>query len=350
MPKSNPVWFDTDEVPRMGVNTSHRLVRKQFWYKIVVWACVIFTPLAALTIIVTLSKKAVPAKSPQSTALNPPGRSPAAAALTQWLSSTPSPLPGGTIISWDGQTVLPQFTPPKSSGNFSSPQNAPTITAVVEHFTVLGASGVWYSAGVEVEMGSAGGLSIVGTPSLIAEPLPSSGSNNATTTGPWPGLIASSAPPGPVTQAVNGWAQAYGSGDAQNLTLAVGDTNSNDYFTPLFGVSNISASVTSYAELPNNAAVTEVSLTVTWSGQPPPSSSSQSTPPITMDLLIERATSAAPVVVAWGPPGTGPTLRPYQNAFHGYNSQYPPPPPPTTTTTQPSQNSAPPTTTLGAMF
>jgi hypothetical protein len=33
-----------------------------------------------------------------------------------------------------------------------------------------------------------------------------------------------------------------------------------------------------------------------------------------MDVLVERASTAAPVVVAWGPSGSGPMLRPYQNA------------------------------------
>jgi hypothetical protein len=58
-----------------------------------------------------------------------------------------------------------------------------------------------------------------------------------------------------------------------------------------------------------------VTVSLLWKGEKAPAfGSSTSGPQTTMDLLLERADTAAPVVVAWGPPGSGPGLVPYQNA------------------------------------
>lgn len=335
-----PAWFESDEVPRVGTDTTSRLIRRQRWIRVFVWACVILMPIAALSTIAAVAHRAKSTASTGQASLDPVGRAPAEVALSQWLASSPPPVPGASILSWNGQTILPAYHPPRQAGAQTLDTAAPTFTAVVEHFTVLGQNGAWYSAGVEVALNGSGGAVVLGTPSLEADPPPPSGSWASGT--PWPGISASSSAPAPVVQAVSGWAQAYGSGSPQTLTLAVGDTNPSDYFTPLSGVSSITATVANYAPLgpaSANEAVAEVNLSIVWNGETPPAPGSAQAPTVTMDLLIERASSAAPVVVAWGPPGSGPTLRPYQNAFRGYSSSSPPPTTPTTTSVPPGASS-----------
>ena len=65
----------------------------------------------------------------------------------------------------------------------------------------------------------------------------------------------------------------------------------------------------------------EVNLDITWADQPANRqtgndqsvSANPQGPQTTLDLLVERAHTAAPVVIAWGPPGSGPTLTAHQN-------------------------------------
>lgn len=337
---STPAWFESDEAPRVGVDTSTQLARRQRWLRVFVWACVILTPIAALSTIAMAAHRTKSRASAGQSSLDPVGRAPAEVALSQWLASTPPPVPGASILSWDGQTTLPAYRAPRQTGTQTQDTAAPTFTAVVERFTVLGQNGAWYSAGVEVALNGSGGAVVLGTPSLEEDPTPPSGS--WASGGPWPGLSITSSAPAPVAQAITGWAQAYASGNPQTLTLAVGDTNPSDFFTPLSGVSSITATATDYATIgPPSAdeAVAEVTLSIVWNGEAPPAPGSTQAPTVTMDLLIERAGSAAPVVVAWGPPGSGPTLHPYQNAFHGYSSSAPPP---TTATTAPVPSGAKP--------
>jgi len=131
---------------------------------------------------------------------------------------------------------------------------------------------------------------------------------------PWPNLNGVAQSPtisGPLTQALNGWAHAYATGSPSQLALTVGDPNALDHYTPLSGVSQVQ-SVTvdfSYSNPKANTgqSLLEVTLTVSMNHVSQPVQ-------LTYDLLVERTNSAAPTIVAWGPPGSGPSLTPYQNA------------------------------------
>ncbi|MHB8319949.1 MAG: hypothetical protein ACYDEP_12100 [Acidimicrobiales bacterium] len=99
--------------------------------------------------------------------------------------------------------------------------------------------------------------------------------------------------------------------------MSVGDPNTTHAYIPLSGVTSATDTVVAAANRPGGAQIVQIALTIVWNGESTTTTTSPSgtTPPqTTMDLLIERANTAAPVVVAWGPPGSGPTLKPYQNA------------------------------------
>ena len=70
----------------------------------------------------------------------------------------------------------------------------------------------------------------------------------------------------------------------------------------------------------SGSAALRVDLNLDWATAAPPTqepvadSPDTLRPPVTFDVLVTGADTAAPRVVAWGGPGTGPTLVPYGNA------------------------------------
>ncbi len=350
------------EIPRPGLPDAERLARRQRWYRRLVWSSVVLAPVAILALLaVAGNAKSTKAPSSQTPApsVSSRGRTAATQELDAWLAETPSPLPGATVLSWDGaRTIKPEVTQPKDkggllggSGGASSIQSSwvteiDTFTLVVPP-TKKQTSGVSvaatpvsqasvYQASVAVALDPSGtGAVAMGGPSIVREPKTTT--SNWFTGGPWPGISSSNSVSGSVQQAINGWVDAYTGGSASALSLAVGDTNSAHIYVPLSGIQSASATVVAAAPrvAPNSpvpstsradrtvhptAEIVEITLDINWDGEPPPKPGTQGqtgAPKTTMDLLIERADTAAPVVVAWGPQGTGPTLVPYQNAISG---------------------------------
>ena len=195
----------------------------------------------------------------------------------------------------------------------------------MNRFTVQGDPGI-FEADVEVALTASGPVAL-GGPSLMPVQLGPSAGSAATQSGPWPGLVATTSVPPAVSQTVQSWADAYTSGNPATLALAVGDPDTADHYTPLSGVAAVAATVGEAAQVKGTTGddmAVEVALDITWAGQQNgqstngPSGGNQSAvnpqgPQTTLDLLVERAHTAAPVVVAWGPPGSGPTLIAYKN-------------------------------------
>jgi hypothetical protein len=132
---------------------------------------------------------------------------------------------------------------------------------------------------------------------------------------PWPTLrnvVSSPTVSTAFTQALDGWAQAFTTGTPSQIALAVGDANALDHYQPLSGVSQMQSVTVDYTYQAPKATqdLTEVTMTLKMRGVTQPVQ-------LTYDLLVERALSSAPTIVAWGPPGSGPTLVPYQNAHKG---------------------------------
>ncbi len=325
-------WTDDDEVPRASAPDGMRLAKRQRRYRRVVWSTVWLTPCALLALIVVAGSKAPAAPPVVHSVVNEntsPGRTAATQELDAWLAETPSPLPGAKVVSWDGATSVATVSPPPGATSTGAAGGTPW-PAEIDTFTLevpeqppsnqppssTPPSYTVYKAGIEVALDPAGGAVALGGPSLTVEP-PTPSANADPSVGPWPGIQSATSVSQPVSQAIQGWLAAYTSGSSSSLGLSVGDPNSAHAYIPLSGVSSATDTVMAAASLPNGAEIVEVTLNLVWDGQTPPQSGSQSgssLPQTTMDLLIERANTAAPVVVAWGPPGSGPTLTPYENA------------------------------------
>jgi hypothetical protein len=177
----------------------------------------------------------------------------------------------------------------------------------------------WYHVDIEV-VDSANGWGAVSGPSfLLVTP---SGPTFARGASPWPGLAASTSVPVPVSSAIGSWLAAYTSGNPQLLLQATGDPSTADAYVPLSGVGSASVAgvVAAAAYGPPGQMVVEAQFYIAWGGQQAGAVAGQSVP-TTMDLLVERSGTATPVVVAWGPPGSGPGLKPYQDAVPASSSQ-----------------------------
>jgi hypothetical protein len=312
-------WFpEAVEAPRVTAPDTGILARRQRRYRSVVWICVILTPVATLALLVSATNhKSRPAVVSSSGSENSAGKVAATVQIEKWLKAIPDPLPNGRIVSWDGAYDI---QPPAAKGG--SPTPAVDSKVEVNRFTVQGDPGI-FETDVEVALTPSGPVAL-GGPSLIPVQLGPSAGSPATQSGPWPGLITTSSVPSAVSQAVQSWANAYTSGNPATLALAVGDPDTTDHYTPLSGVAAARAAVvdaTRVGEAKTDQMSVEVTLAITWTGQPASSGAGNGPsvpvnpqgPQTTLDLLVERANTAAPAVVAWGPPGSGPTLIAYRN-------------------------------------
>lgn len=332
---TSPLHWDYRDklVPRVGLPDADRLARHQKRLRRYVKSSTFLLPiLVVISILAVLSGVSPRTHAPTvaSSASSSPGRTVATLVMQQWLAETPSPLPGAVIQSWDGaRDIAPTAT--KASSSPYGGSNTVTWNAELDTFTlIVGGStqNTIYSAVVEVALKPGGGGAVaLGGPSLTVVPKTDTTSQwNAGA--PWSGLSSNNSVSASVQSAIDGWLAAYTSGSASQLRLAVGDTRSLFNYAPLSHVASATDTVVAAVmrNAPNSmpqtsnsnptAEIVEVTLNLLWKGEKVSSYlPSTSGPQTTMDLLIERADTAAPVVVAWGPPGTGPLLAPYQNAI-----------------------------------
>jgi hypothetical protein len=166
------------------------------------------------------------------------------------------------------------------------------------------------------------GVQVAGEPSLM----PYAPEGTSTTVATWPGKESITAPE-TVKDAVEVWASAYTSGNPSTLRQTVGDPEQAHAYVPLSGIKSIknvtvvdTAGKPTDSEAANNVKNTEtivsrVTFEVLWVGQTV--SNAQSTSKVTYDLLINKANTGSPVVVAWGGPGEGFSLAPFSNALTG---------------------------------
>ncbi len=309
-------WYEeAEEVPNPALPDGRRLARRQAWTRRCVKASVLLCPVLLIAALAAITH--TQRHTPQAV-LSSPQRAAATIAVDQWLAERPSPLPGASLLSYDGTT---EVAPPKGY------KGAPlTFRAAIETFTLVThpqstSPAIWY-VGVEVAIGRHGGAVALSGPSFLPASQATSGSWDQG--GPWPGLASTSSVSGAVQTVVNNWLSAYTSGNDAELHLAVGDPSPTHTYVALSGVAAASDVVVAAAPVgkaTQDELIVEVELDLLWDHErEPPPSQTTSGPPgpqTTMDLLVAHASSAAPVVVAWGPPGSGPTLRPYENALGG---------------------------------
>ena len=312
-------WLSSaDELPRETQIVYKDRQRRQWWYRLAIKGAVFSIPVIAILLIIVFGSMSRPAAVTATESVNTESRSAATIAVRSWLSANPSPVPGtGSIVSWNNAVRVKK---PVQSDQDAKRNPLPAYDTDVQNFTVVDGNGQTYSVDVQVAVDPKTGSHVIGTPSLA--PIPGDPAQ-APTGAPWIGLHSVGAPAA-VTTAVNAWAEAYTSGKADTLAQAVGDSDPKDTFVPLGGVKSHSISITSAAWLPtadeakagavtSDLMVARVNLSVVYLGQTPPTHDNPGTF-ISYDLLIKKANTAAPVVVAWVGPGLGTTAKEYTNA------------------------------------
>jgi len=306
-------WLtDTEERPRPGALSGARIRRRARVFRVYLWAAAGLCPLLLLALLAALTAPTAPAASGQSDAASP-GRAAATERVLDWLAGPDPGLPGGRLLLFTGAHPVDTPTTDDTAGD-------PPVTVEVDTFVVVDDRGNTFTAEVQLAVDGNGRAAVLSGPSLT--PLPQPDPDLARNAGPWPGR-ASGQPTAPVTVAVRAWAAAFTSGDPATLRLAVADPDPARGYLPLTGVGSARTTVGSATVLDPATVVVRAELAVTWAptaeaasavSTPANPTPAVSPPVIGFDVLVTGADGAAPRVVAWGGPGTGPALTAFQNA------------------------------------
>lgn len=313
------IWADAAEVPREGgpdsdaIAKRYRKVRRYF-----AWSGALLPFVLALAVFawgnVIMAEPPTVAPVVETA---PPTRNLAMSAVQSWLDKDPSPLPGATLLSWDEHVDLPKR--PRTSGGGSTGE-ADTIDRESHTLTVRTATGSLLTVQVLVAIEPNGQFAVIGEPSISAQLPPSTALVSADAWSAGDGDTATAA----VTQAVEQWAAAFGSGDSVRLRQVVGDPDTTHVYVPLAGLTNPKVNITKVAWRTNivdgrqertEYLMVQAVVDLAWDGLE--REQGATVPSATYDLLIVGADGGAPRVVAWGGPGTAPSLEPYGNAISG---------------------------------
>lgn len=309
-----------EELPRADIDLVTKADKRAKLYRIWVRGSLVLLPISMVAVIsfIPTLMEAPPEIPVQVNQINSPTKPAAITAVEAWLSQKPAPLPGGRILSWDGVEIQqnPSITVDENSGQTVEKQGLH-----LHRFTLSSESGSLYTTAVQVAYSEVRGSQVMSTPALLPY-APDDASQ-------WPSLIAwpNLAPVGttePMTQAAEAWASAFTSGNPNTLRLAVGDQSESHSYIPLVQASATTLNVEDTAarplddgsvpEMPEEV-VARVSFGVVWPGQGTSAGKDKSPARLVYDVLIQKANTAAPVIVAWGPAGTGETLKAYGNAL-----------------------------------
>lgn len=298
------------DVPRAGVEDAERRQRRARWMRRWVWLAVALAPIAALAIVVSVANLGPTGGEPDDgpAAWDAPTAA-ASAALLDWLQQPVPPLVAPVVLGHLGSEVVTEdvYGPDHVAG--------PAGTAVrVETFVVSG-SGQLYEAALEVFVPTEGAPAVSSGPSL--EPVNVT-VHHSDAIG-WVGATdVGSAVGDPIAAAVDRWALALLSGDPEQLRLATGDGDASRTYLPLPATPLDQARVLVAGTRPDGSdrMVARVAIEAQWRTVPEADQPEGFTgfAPVVYDVLVERASTATPVVVAWGGPGTGMVLEPYDNA------------------------------------
>lgn len=306
-------WWEAQQTDGV-VDESQRTLKKRFrWLRGYLWIAVFLVPLMALGNLMFLSGALNPTiPEPEKVTLSSPQAAMSEVALQKWLAQTPSPLPGGKVLAY---LRTDSVQPPVDKQT-----NAVPYTILTAHYFLQDKNFALYEATVQSVQYPDGNLVIMGTPGLV----PLASNSEGSTAGaqwPWPGVDTVAQNDAAAT-AIQTWASAYTSGDPAKLKQVVGDPSEQNFYQPMAGVTLSSdTTIQNYGALwgadqkdhasndKPRMALVRVSLGVAWAGQP---ESAGNNTRVTFDLLLDKADTGAPVVVAWGGPGQ--TLTKYGNA------------------------------------
>lgn len=305
--KNTDTWWDqqTDTVRPELVNQD-KLRKRAKKLRFFVWAAVVLAPLSMFMNLAFLTSNTNDNAGPRAAADQfKDTRSAAMIAVRTWLSQDPSPLPGGSLVGWDRATKT-KFVPPENNTSNETPYES-----TVHYLTVATPDGSSFTTTVTVLYDAEHGPVAVGTPALI----PVAPADTAWDANPYPKSTPVTLQGDAVLSAVNDWAAAYTSGDPARLQGLVGDKAASHFYVPLAGASLSELGIVgeAYEAAGNDAIFVRVEGSIEWA-YAPVGEDSTTFAKVSFDLLVEDASTAAPRVVAWGGPGTGPALKRFGNA------------------------------------
>ncbi|MGC0252675.1 hypothetical protein [Pseudactinotalea sp. Z1748] len=333
--KRTDAWVDhLAEAPRADL-PEDRSMRRARWTRRYVWAAVILlVPSLLVNIFIVFGNPTAvdeedsgPAAAGVMDPLVLEARALATATVSRWLASEPSPLPGGRLMSWNYAEDVESVAPVQTNNDG---QEVPWDRILMHDMTITNGTTV-FSVRLNTSADLAEGVHVIGTPSLVPyAPASSSGFSGPV----WPGAQTVTTTDS-ISESINQWARAFTGGDPSALRLAVGDPEPNHAYMPMVGAeladTNIVSATVQEHMLGDDGrppaepeqVVVRVELTLQWPANEDEEDETSSTraAPITYDVLVDRANTASPDVVAWGGPGQGPELIPYANAVVGRSLQ-----------------------------
>lgn len=327
------VWGTSvvQERPRRSLDPIRKERRKARFYKGLIWVLLSLSAITAVGSLSVLGRDATSGDQAQSSQqiLNPPGKAEAVDAVSRWLGTDPAPLPGAHVVSWNGARQIETASSAAGNGllaseNESAQRWVHSFTAQVDATFDDNGNKLTPTRTYTIEqlVGylPSQGASAVGNPALT--PNAPTDATMQVDEAAWPNGVSTS-PTQPVQNAITAWVSAYTSGDPATLSTAVSDPDTSHAYIPLTGVvqakwTSIGAAyLLSGKEVKDNAStsdteVVQVSLQIDRQGVT--EQDNVTLPEMHLDLLLTGAQSGSPKVVAWGAPGTGHLLTPFQNA------------------------------------
>lgn len=308
-------WAVAEEVPHPELDDAEALNKRARRWRRLVKATLVLSPVALIVAFLAVATTYNSGAEEPIAATDPTleSRSTANAVVVEWLASPVSPIPGGTILGWDTGERF------DIAGDAQS--GVEEMTYDVHTFDVL-AAGFVYDVSVPVAV-NGDQREVLAAPSIIST-TPFTEADTGDTAPDKTRVPVTEE----ITAAVEAWAVAYTSGDPTALRRAVADSDPARYYVPLLGASfsDVAASEAYVVKervdeetgetIDPEQVVVQVSMEVTWASQSLVGPDGEELQParVTYDLLVDKASTATPVVVAWGGSGTGRTLEPYANA------------------------------------
>lgn len=348
-PKGTPNddWVDlldeggrSEVVEQMPKSRLNKLLKPYMWVATVALVPMLFLGIGTISNMNNQIEEVQTAVANQQIGASSQGRAVATIAIENWLAQPQPPLPGGRILSWDGSRAVQRSERVDENNQDVSAKDK--FESEINTFTLVDEYHRLWTASVLVKIDPRGGAKAEGGPSLM--PKVSSATDGWEEGSPWPGIESDpSVLTDPLKTAVNTWAEAFTSGDPSRLTVAVGDPDNSHVYVPMSGIQSVEVNVTDGATQAygvGSVVIAQVQLDILWAGQSPPQSgSTRNTVSTTFDVLVDKADTASPLVVAWGAPGSGPTLVKYTNAVTGRPVDQPATPVPTPSASPSATNS-----------
>jgi hypothetical protein len=292
-----------DHTPNPDLKKNRSKQRKMKIARIYIYFSMALLPLLALVVIGNSSQVPVPQQSTDA----PRGIAVATTAAVEWAANQPTT----EILGWSGfefGSTLPEQE-----------------TTIENHSFAVSVNGAPFVLVVTVAVSPTGSSWVPTPPTMF--PIDKGVQSDVPSSWRWPTASTTSARSS-WTESANSWVRAYLSGEQQRLLEIVRDPNPDNKYVPLVGFQLDGTPIISAVGLRTDGLAL---LGVQFKMVGPDGVAV----PVEFDLLLDDINSAAPSVKAWGTPGSGELLVPYQNAVTSSRTVTAPASTTTTTTTTP---------------